>query len=85
MTRLPLATGALFAACALPAGLVLGLAMLVPNDGRRWVVCFVALALALIGTSYGPGWVEGWQRRRRARARVRAALHREAGERQGAG
>ncbi|MEE1826026.1 hypothetical protein PUR61_28095 [Streptomyces sp. BE20] len=47
MTRLPLATGALFAACALPAGLVLGLAMLVPNDGRRWVVCFVALALAL--------------------------------------
>ncbi|BAJ26557.1 MULTISPECIES: hypothetical protein [Kitasatospora] len=85
MTRLTLVTGFLtLGLCTLPAGVVLGFAMLVPNDGRRWVCCFVALAVALIATSYGPDWIEGWQRRRRAQVRVRAALCREAGERRAA-
>ncbi|MFD7641657.1 hypothetical protein ACFV4P_13485 [Kitasatospora sp. NPDC059795] len=82
MTRLTLTTGLLTLGLgAVPAGFVLGFAMLDPNDTRRWVWCSVALAVALIGVAYGPDWVEGWQRRRRARARVRAALCREAGER----
>lgn len=85
MTRLTMVTGVLaLGLCTVPAGVVLGFAMLDPNSARRWVWWFVALAVALIATSYGPDWIEGWQYRRRARARVRAALCREAGERRAA-
>ncbi|MFB7470093.1 hypothetical protein [Kitasatospora sp. NPDC056184] len=85
MTRLTLLTGILtLGLCTVPAGFVLGFAMLDPSSERRWVWCFVALAVALIATSYGPDWIEGWQHWRRARARVRAALCREAGERRAA-
>ncbi|MEU9047228.1 MULTISPECIES: hypothetical protein [unclassified Kitasatospora] len=85
MTRLTLVTGLVTLGLgALPAGVVLGVALADPNDARKWVWSFVALAVAMIGMSYGPDWLEGWQRRRRARARVRAALCREAGERRAA-
>ncbi len=81
MTRETLWTGLLVLGVgAGPAGIVLGVALADPNDARKWVWSFVALALAMIGIVYGPGWVEGWQHRRRARARVQAALSREAGE-----
>ncbi|WP_406113911.1 hypothetical protein [Kitasatospora purpeofusca] len=82
MTRTTLVTGLLVLGVgAGPAALALGLAMADPNDARRWVWSFLALALAMIGTVYGPEWVSGWQHQRRARARIRAALCREAGER----
>ncbi|WP_123819042.1 hypothetical protein [Kitasatospora cineracea] len=44
--------------CAVPSGVVLGLALAAPNDGPRWVAFFVALALAMIGGAFGPDRVE---------------------------
>ncbi|MGW4804119.1 hypothetical protein [Kitasatospora sp. NPDC004272] len=72
MTRMTLVMGVLvLGVCAVPSGVVLGLALAAPNDGRRWVAFFVALALAMIGGAFGPDWVEGWQRRRRAASQRR--------------
>ncbi|GGQ93281.1 hypothetical protein GCM10010195_56400 [Kitasatospora griseola] len=69
MTRLTALTGLVVLGFgAVPAGAVLAFAMLAPDDGVRWVACFVALALAVIGGAYGPDWLEAWQRHRRARA-----------------
>ncbi len=70
MTRVTLVLGVR----VVPSGAVLGFALAAPNDGRRWVAFFVALALAMIGGAFGPDWAEGWQRRRRAVAQVRTAL-----------
>ncbi|MFI5528598.1 hypothetical protein ACIA8O_08555 [Kitasatospora sp. NPDC051853] len=79
MSRVTLLSGVLALGIgAAPAGVALGLAMVQPTSARSWVLCFVALSLAMIGTAFGPDWVEGWQRRRRAHARVRAALARGA-------
>ncbi|RAJ47164.1 hypothetical protein K353_00365 [Kitasatospora sp. SolWspMP-SS2h] len=76
MTRAMLATGVLvLGVCAVPMGAVLGFALVAPDQWPRWVAFFVALALGMIGGSFGPDWVEGWQRRRRAAAQVRHALH----------
>ncbi|GLW55227.1 hypothetical protein [Kitasatospora phosalacinea] len=75
MTRVTLVTGTLvLGVCAVPSGVVLGLALAAPNDGRRWLAFFVALALAMVGGAFGPDWVEGWQRRRHATAQIRRAL-----------
>ncbi|MEU8925494.1 hypothetical protein AB0D10_31950 [Kitasatospora sp. NPDC048545] len=63
-----------------PACLALGVSVADPDDARKWVWSFVALAVAMIGTVYGPEWVEGRRRRRRAQARVRARLDRSEAE-----
>ncbi|MFD5562025.1 hypothetical protein [Kitasatospora griseola] len=68
MTRLTAVTGVVALGSAVSAGGALAFAMLAPDDGVRWVACFVALAVAMVGCSFGPDWFESWQRRRRARA-----------------
>ncbi|MER6360114.1 hypothetical protein [Kitasatospora sp. NPDC001527] len=55
-----------------PAALVVLAAVLAPSRQTAGVLCFVALALAMIGTVYGPGWAEHCQHRRQVRARRRA-------------
>ncbi|QKW23918.1 hypothetical protein HUT16_36755 [Kitasatospora sp. NA04385] len=75
MTKVTLATGVLvLGVCVVPGGALLGFALSMPNEWPRWLVAPLALALALIGASSGPDWIEAWQRRRHAAARVRHAL-----------